>query len=184
VAPPSARRHNINHCRKLSTNRRRRLPSNEPLSTRQSPWKLTGRRPSSRRRLPAHLLNPITSRRPGRQHRSNDDRAASVDSVVTQRQSKRQSIALVFDSPESRRSRRTAGRDTSTFEIPGSSLLVVGVRSAKTRHPSTSAYRRPDRANAGRPHATTAPSASIPKTFPSDQCLEANLVALRGLALP
>src|SRR6266481_1020831 len=28
------------------------------------------------------------------------------------------------------------------------------------------------------------PSASIPKTFPSDQCLDPNLVALRGLALP
>jgi hypothetical protein len=29
-----------------------------------------------------------------------------------------------------------------------------------------------------------APSTSIPKTFPSDQCLDPNLVALRGLALP
>jgi len=27
-------------------------------------------------------------------------------------------------------------------------------------------------------------STRIPKTFPSDQCLEANLVALRSLALP
>jgi hypothetical protein len=31
--------------------------------------------------------------------------------------------------------------------------------------------------------STAAPSGSIPKTFPSDQCLDPNLVALCGLAL-